>query len=270
MVTESWLALSTTNGLLDPENRFSIFRYDKPLQGVCVFVKRNLGVINIEIVRNDNNAHIETEIVYIDIIISKGKYRLITVYRPPGCITDCIHYNTVLIADLELLFDVSYPVILSGDLNCADVNWINNTSPTDGVQDIILDFFISRECGQFVRAPTRLGNILDVVLTDSPILIDSLKVISPFGNSDHCMVRFNVSVNCEESCEPSPDDLRYLWREADYTVVANYSNTVNWFNMLTTILTPDSFGRAFTLNSAIKNYVPSIPVHNKQSRRTQK
>ena len=51
---------------------------------------------------------------------------------------DCIEYNTVLIADLELLFDVNYPVVLSGDLNCADVNWINNTSPKDGVQDIIL------------------------------------------------------------------------------------------------------------------------------------
>ena len=53
--------------------------------GVCVFVKRTLVVINIEIVRNDNNAHIETEIVCVDIMINKGKYRLITVYRPPGC-----------------------------------------------------------------------------------------------------------------------------------------------------------------------------------------
>ena len=128
---------------------------------------------------------------------------------------DCIEYSTVLIADLERLFDVNHPIVLPGDLNCADVNWINNTSPKDGVQDIILDFFISREFEQFVRAPTRLNNILDVVLTDSPILFDSLEVINPLGNSDHCMVRFNMSVKCQLSCEPNPDGLRYLRRDAD-------------------------------------------------------
>ena len=123
-------------------------------------------------------------------------------------------------------------------------------SPTDGVQDIILDFFISRGCEQFVRAPTRLNNILDVLLTDSPNPLGNsdhcMEVINPLGNSDHCMVRFNVSVKCEESCGPSPDSLRYLWRDADYTGIANYFNTVNWFNMLTTNLTLDSLWGAFT------------------------
>ena len=47
---------------------------------------------------------------------------------------DYIEYNNVLIADLKLLFDVNYPVILSGDKNYADVNWTNNTSPKDVIQ----------------------------------------------------------------------------------------------------------------------------------------
>ena len=46
-------------------------------------------VLNIEIARNTNNAHNETEIVFIDIISNKCKYCLITVYRPPGCTMDC-------------------------------------------------------------------------------------------------------------------------------------------------------------------------------------
>ena len=92
-----------------------------------------------------------------------------------------------------------------------------------------------------------------------------------FKHRKKYMVRFNVSVKCEVSCEASPDGLRYLWREADYTGLANYFNTVNWFNMLTTNLTPDSLWGAFTntLNSAIQNFVPAGPVHNKQSMRTQ-
>ena len=48
-----------------------------------------------------------------------------------------------------------------------------------------------------------------------------------------------------------------------------YFNTVNWFIMLTTNLTRDSLRGAFTdiLNSAIRNCVPAIPVHSKNSRR---
>ena len=141
-----------------------IFRYDRPLHkggGVCVFVKRTLEVLNIDIVGNDNNARIETEIVCIDIITSKCKYHIITSYLPPGCIMDCIEYNNVIIADLELLF------VLLGDLNRADVKWMNTTSPRHGVSNITLDCFISQGCEQFIRTPTRLINILDVFLTVS-------------------------------------------------------------------------------------------------------
>ena len=84
MITESGVDPSTTDGLLNPENRFYIYRYRRLMRkggSVCVFVKRILEVLNNGIVRNDNNAHIETEIICIDIISNKGKYRLITVYR---------------------------------------------------------------------------------------------------------------------------------------------------------------------------------------------
>ena len=65
--------------------------------------------------------------------------------------------------------------------------------------------------------------------------------------------------------------LRYLWHETDYTGLANSFNTVNCFNMFTTNLTHDSLWEAFTdtLNSVIKNCVPAISVHDKQSRRIQ-
>ena len=75
MVTDSWLASSTTNGLPDPESRFFIFRYDRSLSkdgGVCVFVKRTLEVVNIEIVRNDNNAYIETELSAFTLLIIRA------------------------------------------------------------------------------------------------------------------------------------------------------------------------------------------------------
>ena len=70
-------------------------------------MKHTLEVLNFEFVRNDTNAHIETEIVCIDIIRTKCKYRLITVYLS-GCTMDCIEYFSVLITDLELLVDVNY------------------------------------------------------------------------------------------------------------------------------------------------------------------
>ena len=77
--------------LLGP--RKPVFFYILDSIGHCVraLVFASLSeVLNIEIARNTNNAHNETEIVFID---NKCKYRLIIVYRPLGCTTDCTEYN---------------------------------------------------------------------------------------------------------------------------------------------------------------------------------
>ena len=43
---------------------------------------------------------------------------------------------------------------------------------------------------QCVCSPTRGSNILDLVLSNEPLLLRSLSVMDPIGNSDHDSVRF--------------------------------------------------------------------------------
>ena len=80
-ICKSWLNYSITNSMLDPLNRFTIFRLDRPQNreggGVCVFVDRDIGALLVEISGSD---FVDLEVVAVD-IVGKDKFRLITMYR---------------------------------------------------------------------------------------------------------------------------------------------------------------------------------------------
>ena len=72
-------------------------------------------------------------------------------------------------------------------------------APADNIQDLFLDFILSNGFSQLVNEPTRQGNILDLVLCNEPLLITSVDILSPIGNSDHASVEFNYSTRCSSS-----------------------------------------------------------------------
>ena len=74
-----------------------------------------------------------------------------------------------LIDCLCKFIDVRYNCIIAGDLNCADIDWTSLRAPTDGTQDLLLNFAISRGFTQVVERPTRNDNLLDVVLNNEPV-----------------------------------------------------------------------------------------------------
>ena len=76
-------------------------------------------------------------------------------------------------------------MFIVGDLNCPCVDWQSNSSPLDGVQDKILECIDEFGLVQCVSSPTRGANILDLVLVNEPLLLSSLSVMDPVGNSDH-------------------------------------------------------------------------------------
>ena len=72
-----------------------------------------------------------------------SRLRLIAIYRPPGYNQESIVYAVNLVTSLQSLFNTATPILVTGDLNCPDIEWYNYTAPTDSVQNVILDFFIS-------------------------------------------------------------------------------------------------------------------------------
>ena len=92
------------------------------------------------------------------------------------------------------MFYCKHSVFVVGDLNCPYINWKNLFAPNDGVQDILLDLFITVGYVQLVKERTRLDNIPDDVLTNTLILIQSISNCEPFGNSDHLSVKLAINL----------------------------------------------------------------------------
>ena len=105
---------------------------------------------------------------------------------------------------------------------------------------ILLDLFITVVCLQLVKEHTRSDNIPDVVLTNSPILIQSISNCEPFGNSDHISVIFAINLayssNTVNSKSMHGEDSIYKlfrWKDANWPAFAYFLNNVDWFDMLT-------------------------------------
>ena len=89
-------------------------------------------------------------------------------------------------------------VILSGDMNLPSIDWDNLTvksNPQYGymVNRLFLDIVEEHALHQNVHEPTRLDNILDLVLTTYPDTVSNVQV-SP-GMSDHSVVTAEISLN---------------------------------------------------------------------------
>ena len=93
-------------------------------------------------------------------------------------------------------------VIIGGDFNLPDINWIDMTSVSSGryraKSDALLSVMNSSGLEQLVSVPTRISDncrsILDLVITNVPQLVRN--VVTDTGISDHLAVLFQVEDVC--------------------------------------------------------------------------
>ena len=256
IIGESWLRNSTPDGLIDPNNQYTCIRCDRQSVssggGVCVFVSKVYTVAVIDLA----DIYPELEICCFDLTLESCRCRVLAVYRSPSC--DSSHMSRLLEC-LCKFSDVGYHCIIAGDLNCPGVDWVSLKAPADNIQNALLDFAVTRGFSQIVDSPTRLDNILDIVLTSEPLAICNTNVIEPFSTSDHCQVEFSVFNDCAATAECRDEIVkRYDWSSADYDAMSNYIASVDWLSLLSTNLTADNLWSAFSnvLQSAIDLFVP--------------
>jgi hypothetical protein len=96
-------------------------------------------------------------------------------------------------------------VLLGGDFNLPDIEWENNTiksNPQYGykVNRLLLDTLEEHGLHQCVRKPTRLNNILDLIVTTNPDLVDEVQVYP--GMSDHRVVTAVLNIKAKHSKQP--------------------------------------------------------------------
>jgi len=85
LITESWLHEGITNGLLDPEGKFTVLRCDRFVtsrEGVCAFANNSLQVTPV----NLGKKYFNLELLCFD-LVAPNSYSLICyflVYRAPS------------------------------------------------------------------------------------------------------------------------------------------------------------------------------------------
>ncbi|KAJ8031241.1 hypothetical protein HOLleu_27911 [Holothuria leucospilota] len=141
-------------------------------------------------------------------------------------------------------------VVLLGDFNHRTISWDILAAGSEGAEFLSLtqDLFLT----QHVKAPTRGENILDLVLTTSPELVENLQVREPF--SDHNIVAFdNVTVVTFKGKRV----MNFDYYKADYNSMKIFLSSVNWREKL--------YGKSVcemyecfksTLEEAVSNFTP--------------
>ncbi len=189
-----------------------------------VFLSSSISVFPVKLPEKYRNL----EVVIVDLVSSDSKQRVVCVYRPPGRLRETEIAEAKLLSEcMNLVCDVACPVTVVGDLNLPNLDWDSLTCPNDGVHDTLLDSFLGNSMQQFVREPTREGNLLDLVLCTDESNVSGVSVIDPFCNSDHNSVKFQlVSRVCKDNLKNVRD-----WKHADHAGIANFLNGQNWENL---------------------------------------
>ena len=125
--------------------------------------------------------------------------------------------------------------IILGDFNLPNISWSTLTGSSP-VSDLFCDFVFEHNLFQLVTLPThQKGNILDLVLTDSPDSISTPSVISKqnlFISSDHFMVSFTIPFSVPTPNYHRPSRLVPDYSRADWTNLIDHMLDLDFSDLL--------------------------------------
>ena len=226
-VTESWAREEVDEAELSIGG-YVLFRKDRSYEverrggGVLLYVREELSPVEF---------HTSTEYpehVWCRLGDDKGRGLLVGVcYRTTSLMFDC-DVNARLREVLTELRDER--VLLMGDFNYPGVDWLRGDHGGASPEEVLF-----AEClednfyEQFVKEPTRGGNILDLVITNEQGLMGEFSVEAGLASSDHGLVKWSIYVGVErrEECKESRDDKR-----ADIEGMRAELRGVDWVGLL--------------------------------------
>jgi len=146
---------------------------------VCVFIRNSLNCLQVDI----DVKYKTLEIVIFDLFCESFNLRFFCVYRPPHNDHDRQEYLNLLIECIVSYSAGLHTNLILGDINCPYIDWKNKCSHGDYVNQTFLKFVV-----ESVNFHTRGANVLDVILSDDPLIVNSVSAAPPLGHSDHLMV----------------------------------------------------------------------------------
>ena len=184
---ESWLDPAISNSEVFPDGyNKNVIRRDRNKFGGGVFISAK-DELELSEIKTDTES--DCEIVWCDIKTFQGNVILGSFYRPPGTDTQVIDDLNISITSV-LKKSKDKMLILSGDFNLAHIDWdfydFKVGSPNKEHHEKLLDL-CSEHCFEQVQLkPSRGNNILDLVLTNRPSLVNTVSLLP--GIADHDII----------------------------------------------------------------------------------
>ena len=181
-LTETWLNNSICDTEILPD--FTLYRRDRSSRGGGVMI-----AVSDRIPSRQISTSSSAEIVIVELALSP-KLIICCIYIPPNSPD---HYLSDILLTLNTL-PTDSDLIITGDFNTPHINW-NTLTGSSAFASSLCTIIDSLNLIQLVHEPTHnKGNILDIVLTNSPDNIINLKVDqspSQFTTSDHFLISFD-------------------------------------------------------------------------------
>ena len=126
-------------------------------------------------------------------------------------------------------------LLIMGDFNCPLINWSTLSSPNSGFSQSLLHLTIKLSLTQHVSFPTKFRpglspSCLDLIFTNEPSMIDTVRSLPPLGKSDHVVLSWDFV--CEWSTSTSSLPSRNF-AKADFNLLRSYLTNFDWFYLYT-------------------------------------
>ena len=230
-ISESWTNCNISDSELSISG-YETFRCDRPNLhrggGVLLYIRSELQPIQ----------HFPTssfpEQVWCKLRNKNKDEILIGVcYRTP---TSSIYRENINTSLRELLNELSGKhFVLMGDFNYPGIDWeAKQCLPTASKETQLFwncceDNFLV----QHVTVETRLSSILDLVISDTPEVVDNVHLLGKFADSDHSMLCWNINYqysNCVNNQQERTGTFDYA--KGNFTAIRQELSTVNWTELL--------------------------------------
>ena len=212
--TETWLKPDVSNAEIFPSS-YTIYRKDRAdgYGGVILAVKTDYVSEMITLPTDKSDTELETVFAKIT-LENDSKVVVGAVYRPTN---NDFTYTEKLTTYIHRLLRKHPKAVhwILGDFNLPDVDW--QTRTVEGhqylktINESFLDLCFNNQLDQIVTEPTRGENILDLVFTNRPSLINKCKIRPVL--SDHDAVYIESSVR-PRKIKPVSRKI-HLWKKAD-------------------------------------------------------
>lgn len=160
----------------------------------------------------------------------------------------------------DTLYPVNRTVIICGDFNFPNIDWsADNCLKQSNISftGVFLNLFYNNGLEQLVSSPTRLDNVLDLVLCNDANCIVDTRVTSPFSTSDHNTVEFKIMFTSTHSFYDEEFSF-YDFNHADWSQIQLYLGDIDFDTLFTSDETIESKFESFyaILFNCLELYVP--------------